>query len=87
VQPRWPCASYSSPPNVARQLDYASEIALWEASVREAPWNARGRNNLGYAYYQAGRKAEAWREFKTALVFRCQGPERRAPNLVLLDWR
>ncbi|MDH4191128.1 MAG: hypothetical protein OEW21_13110 [Betaproteobacteria bacterium] len=70
--------------SVARQLDYRSEIALWGASVRAAPWNARAHANLGYAYQLAGRKAEARREFEAALLF---GPrERKARyNLLLLD--
>lgn len=55
--------------SVFRQLDYTSEIALWEASVREAPWNARAHNNLGYAYQLAGRRAEARRQYREALVF------------------
>jgi hypothetical protein len=71
--------------NVARQLDYLSEISLWEASVRESPWNARARNNLGYAYYQAGRKDDAQRELRAALCFDPQHAKARA-NLALLDW-
>lgn len=55
---------------VARQLDYASEIALWESSVREAPWNARAHNNLGYAYYRAGRIDDAENEYRSALLLR-----------------
>jgi hypothetical protein len=54
---------------VQRQLDYTSEIALWEADVRRAPWNARAHNNLGYAYQQAGRAREARRAFEAALLF------------------
>ena len=54
---------------IARQLDYRSEIALWESSVRLAPWNARGHNNLGYAYQLAGRTADARREYEAALLF------------------
>lgn len=53
---------------VMRQLDYRSEIALWESSVALAPWNARGHNNLGYAYQMAGRFEEARREYQTALL-------------------
>lgn len=72
--------------NVARQLDYRDEITLWEACVRESPWNARAHNNLGYAYYEAGRKAEARRAFLTAV--RLDPAERKArANLVLLDWQ
>src|SRR5258705_12700901 len=43
--------------SISRQLDYASEIRLWESSVRLAPWNARAHNNLGYAYQVDGRIA------------------------------
>ena len=53
---------------VARQLDYRSEIALWEADSARAPWNARAYNNLGYAYQQAGRLEEARREYRAALA-------------------
>jgi hypothetical protein len=55
--------------SVARQLDYRTEIGLWESSVAAAPWNARGHNNLGYAYQLAGRVPEARREYETALFF------------------
>src|SRR6185369_3229311 len=54
--------------NVLRQLEYRSEIALWESSVALAPWNARGHNNLGYAYQEAGRIADARREYRVALL-------------------
>jgi protein O-mannosyl-transferase len=54
--------------SIFRQLDYRSEIALWESSVALAPWNARGHNNLGYAYQAAGRPEEARREYLAALV-------------------
>jgi tetratricopeptide (TPR) repeat protein len=55
--------------SVLRQLDYRSEIALWESSVALAPWNARGHNNLGYAYQLAGRTKDARREYHAALLF------------------
>jgi protein O-mannosyl-transferase len=55
--------------SIFRQLDYRTEIALWESSVSLAPWNARGHNNLGYAYQLAGRIEDARREYRTALVF------------------
>lgn len=68
---------------IARQIDYSSEIRLWESSVRLAPWNSRGHNNLGYAYQQAGRLDEARREYRTALFL---DPANRKPryNLMLL---
>jgi protein O-mannosyl-transferase len=53
--------------SILRQLDYRSEIVLWESSVALAPWNARGHNNLGYAYQLAGRTQEARREYRAAL--------------------
>ena len=71
--------------SVLRQLDYVDEITLWEASVRSSPWNARGHNNLGFAYYEAGRKDEARREYLTALALDPDHRKARA-NLVLLDW-
>ena len=55
--------------SIARQLDYRSEIVLWESSVALAPWNARGHNNLGYAYQLAGRTQEARDEYEAALLF------------------
>ena len=54
--------------SVLRQWDYRSEIALWEADAAKAPWNARARNNLGYAYQQAGRFEDARREYQAALA-------------------
>jgi Flp pilus assembly protein TadD len=70
--------------SIARQLDYRSEIALWESSVALAPWNARGHNNLGYAYQLAGRAREARREYEAALVFDPQHAKARL-NLRFLD--
>jgi tetratricopeptide (TPR) repeat protein len=55
--------------SIVRQLDYRSEIALWESSVALAPWNARAHNNLGYAYQLAGRSEEARREYQAAVLF------------------
>jgi hypothetical protein len=55
--------------SILRQFDYRSEIALWESSVAHAPWNARGHNNLGYAYQLAGRTEDARREYQAALLF------------------
>jgi hypothetical protein len=52
---------------VARNQDYTSEIALWEATVKLSPHKARVHNNLGYAYKLVGRTADARREYTTAL--------------------
>ena len=72
--------------SIARQLDYRDEITLWEASVRENPANPRARNNLGYAYYLAGRKSEARTEIELAARLDPVYQKPRA-NLLLLDWR
>jgi tetratricopeptide (TPR) repeat protein len=69
--------------SIVRQLDYRSEIALWESSVALAPWNARGHNNLGYAYQMAGRTEEARREYQAALLFDPGHAKARA-NLLFL---
>lgn len=42
-----------------RCLEYRSEVALWQATVRSAPKNPRAYNNLGVAYELAGRLPEA----------------------------
>lgn len=72
--------------SIVRQLDYLDEVTLWESTVRSSPWNARAHNNLGYAYYQAARKPEARREFRTALSLDPNHRKAKA-NLVLLDWK
>lgn len=48
----------------ARNADYRSEIALWEAARAEAPDKPRVLNNLGVAYLEAGR----WADARTVLV-------------------
>ncbi len=53
---------------IARNRDYASEVALWEATVRAAPAKARAWNNLGYAYEQAARRGDARRAYERALA-------------------
>jgi protein O-mannosyl-transferase len=71
--------------SVLRQLDYRSEIVLWESSVALAPWNARGHNNLGYAYQLAGRTKEARREYQTALLLNPTHGKARLNLLFLQD--
>jgi len=68
---------------IARQLDYASEVRLWESSARLSPWNARSHNNLGYAYQLEGRAAQARREYETALFLDPRHDKARY-NLMLL---
>jgi hypothetical protein len=52
---------------VARNQDYATEIALWERTVVQSPHKARVHNNLGYAYKLAGRLEDARREYTITL--------------------
>ena len=71
--------------SVARQLDFVSEIRLWESSVREAPANARAHNNLGLAYQDAGRRDEALAQYRAALRLQ-PGYIKAGVNLRLLGW-
>ncbi len=52
---------------IQRNLQYHSEIALWEQTVQVSPGKARVYNNLGYAYMLAGRLEDAKREYRIAL--------------------
>lgn len=52
---------------VTRNRDYASEMSLWQATVRASPNKARAWNNLGYAYTLAGRRDDAAAAFERAL--------------------
>jgi tetratricopeptide (TPR) repeat protein len=51
-----------------RNLDYRSEVALWDATARAAPGNARAWNNLGYAWQQRGEHDRARAAYEQALV-------------------
>ena len=50
-----------------RNRDYASEINLWEDTVKKSPNKSRVHNNLGYAYLLSHRYKEARSEFLIAL--------------------
>ncbi len=52
---------------VFRNASYRSEVALWEDTVRKSPGRARGWNNLGYAYQQAGSLLDAEAAYLRAL--------------------
>lgn len=60
---------------VMRNYVYRSEIALWTDTASKSPQKARIYNNLGYAYYLAGRFEEAESAYLIAL--------RLKPNYVL----
>ena len=50
-----------------RNLDYRSEITLWQATAQRSPDKARVHNNLGYAWLLAGNDEAARHEFERAL--------------------
>jgi tetratricopeptide (TPR) repeat protein len=52
---------------ISRNNIYRSEIALWEDTAIKSPNKARIYNNLGYAYYIAGRSGEAKNAYLRAL--------------------
>lgn len=51
-----------------RNTDYRSEIALWQATAARSAGSARVWNNLGFAYQQAGKIAEARSAYERALA-------------------
>jgi protein O-mannosyl-transferase len=53
---------------VLRNADYASEVALWEATSRDALSSPRAFNNLGVAYLAERRWGEAQAAFERALA-------------------
>ncbi len=69
-----------------RNADYASEIALWRATVAAAPDKARPYNNLGYAYQLAGCDAEAAAAYRRALE-REPDYQRARDNLLVIEAR
>lgn len=57
----WSAAAY------ARNAVWTTKVAAWEDAVRKSPEKARPHTNLGMAYLDAGRYAEAVREQKRAI--------------------
>ena len=51
-----------------RNLDYASEVALWEATARASPDKARVWNNLGVAHREAGDRSRARMAFERSIA-------------------
>lgn len=69
---------------VERNRVYGSEVALWQDTARKSPGKARAHNNLGYAYYLAGRHVEAREEYLAALRLK-PGSELTRNNLLQLE--
>jgi tetratricopeptide (TPR) repeat protein len=68
----------------ARNVDYASAVALWQDTASKSPGKARVHNNLGYAYQNAGRTDEARRAYQTALALQ-PGSVKATNNLRRLE--
>ena len=69
---------------LARNHDYRSEIALWEATVRQSPAKARPWNNLGYAYALSGDRDRARHAFQQAVRLKPEY-DRALQNLEVLE--
>jgi hypothetical protein len=52
---------------IQRNHTYRNEIALWQDTVRKSPHKARAYNNLGYAFFLAGRYGEGREAYTVAL--------------------
>ncbi len=64
-----------------RNLDYRSEVALWQASLAANPRNARAWNNLGMAWRAQGDVAQAQAAFARALEIDPAHPQAQANRL------
>jgi hypothetical protein len=62
-----------------RNLDYRSEISLWERTVAVSPDNPRAHNNLGIVFENARRYRDALREYRAAVAIE-PGYERAVAN-------
>ena len=58
-----------------RNLDYRSNLALWQDTVAKRPGNAIAHCNLGAALSAAGRMPEAFAEFQITLKLDPENPE------------
>lgn len=67
-----------------RNLDYRSEVALWQATAARSPDKARVWNNLGYAHQQAGEPGAAAAAYRRALALEPHHVQARF-NLQALD--
>lgn len=63
----WLLAAVLAVLSVRRNLEYETEVALWQSTVRSAPSNPRAHNNLGVAYELEGQLIRARVEYAEAL--------------------
>lgn len=52
----------------SRNLDYITEVRLWEQTARVSPRKARALNNLGFAYSASGCRLKAETAYRQALA-------------------
>ncbi len=62
------CAALLGSIACLRNIDYRSEVALWQDTARHSPDKARVFNNLGYVLQTAGRLDEARQAYQRALT-------------------
>jgi tetratricopeptide (TPR) repeat protein len=58
-----------------RNADYRSELILWSDTVGRSPDSVMAHNNLGHAFFQLGRMADAKSEFEAVLRLNPAYPE------------
>jgi hypothetical protein len=69
---------------IARNRIFASEVLLWQDTVKKSPVKARVHNNLGYAYYLSGNYEKAREAYIRALKLNPRSVVTRN-NLLQLD--
>jgi hypothetical protein len=63
----WPAVLLLAALTWRRNLDYETEVSLWQSTLRSAPLNPRAHNNLGVAYELEGNLIRARLEYAEAL--------------------
>jgi len=58
-----------------RNMDYSSEVGMWESVVGLNPTHVRGYNNLGRAWERKGNQAQALACYRKALLLEPGNPE------------
>jgi len=58
-----------------RNIDYQSDLSIWQDTVDKAPYNARAHNDLGLALHGRGRFDEAIAQYRKALEIKPDSAE------------
>lgn len=96
ISPRWGRVAFGglgvvgtvalSAATITRNRDYRSEVALWTATVRNAPENPRAHNNLAEALLAGGQSSAAQNEFAAAVAIdQSYSPAQYNFGVMLLD--